>query len=312
MSHWLTELNVVAECKHERLPLLQCPPFLVPLWGIITITTLLTTYLVASRFASEEVVIVSAVLITMISLAIGALIITGFNKIAEADRMKSEFISIASHQLRSPLSIFKWTIDLIERDLAHNSIKEVTSSLETLRASTESMIQIVNSLLGISRIEAGTLVLKKTPLALDEITRNIIAGVKRFAEASQVTFALNSPQGIARAMGDPEQIGIVVYNLIDNAIRYSPRGGTITISLVPEDAMIKWLIQDQGIGIPATEQRYVFQKFFRANSELKNQTKGTGIGLYIAKAVIDASGGAIGFASADHSGSKFWFTLPRA
>src|SRR3989344_1767191 len=119
------ELNFIAECRKERLTLLQCPPFLVIFWGAITVAVDIATYLISSRYYSEDITIVSATLVTLISFVAGAFIIRGFEKIAEADHLKSEFISIASHQLRSPLSIFKWTLDIIDHDLKKNAASAI-------------------------------------------------------------------------------------------------------------------------------------------------------------------------------------------
>lgn len=309
---WYHQLNVFRECRELRWGLWYCPPFLFLILGVITIASILLTYAIASRYGGPEIVVVSVTAIAIVFLTLGNLIIAGFNKIAEANRMKSEFISLISHQLRSPLSIFKWTLDVMERGLKnnHTSDHETANFLSTLRSTSESMIRLVNTLLDASRIEADTFLLRKEYFSLKTETQSALNDFRRYAEASNIALVFTGPDVAPDIYGDRERIGMVIQNLIDNAIKYTKRAGTVTITLKYNDTNFHWSIHDEGVGIPPGQQQYIFQKFFRARNAQQNQTHGTGIGLYIAKAIIEASGGTIGFLSKEHQGSTFWFTLP--
>ena len=313
----LSRLNPVAECNKLRWGLWQCPPFFFLVMGLVTIISMIATYALASRFVQEpEIAALIVIAVTVLFLIIGNLVITGFNRVAETNRMKSEFISLVSHQLRSPLSIFRWTIDVLERNAQKISEEPLRSSngsfIDTLRKTSDNMIVLVNSLLEVTRIEARTFVLREELFDLGKMTRDIAENYRKYAEASKVAIRLEVPE-LPQIKADRERIAIVIQNLIDNAVRYTEKAGTITIGLEKEEKTILWQIKDQGIGIPAAQQKFIFQKFFRAqrpNPHVTTQTHGTGIGLYISKEIIESSGGKIGFISEEGKGTTFWFRLP--
>ncbi len=311
--NWIKQLNFVAECRAARLTFWQCPPFLVLVMGVITIVSMVTTYVLATRYTDEpEVAALIVILVTALFLIVGNLIIAGFNAIAEANRMKSEFISIISHQLRSPLSVFKWTLETMGRPLHTSAASNYVDngSIHSLQASCEKMIRLVNSLLEVSRIEARTFVLKKDALSLAELTQNIINDFKSYARGSNVTLELKIDGDVPSIRGDRDRIVMVIQNLIDNAIRYSLGGGKVEISVRKKDSFAEFAVKDSGVGVPRDQQKLIFQKFFRADNGTKHQTEGTGIGLYIAKSIVEAMDGKIGFSSEEGKGSTFWFTLP--
>lgn len=312
MPPWIAQLNVVLECRRLRWGLWQCPPFLFLVMGLVTIVSMVATYLFASRSIEEpEIAALIVIAVTALFLVVGNLIITGFNRIAEANRMKSEFISIVSHQLRSPLSIFKWTLDVMEREIKRDGRPEVAeNSMRTLRQTTENMVLIVNSLLDISRIEARTFVLKEDRFSLAQLTRRALESFREYAGASHIEIRFSAPAALPEAWGDRERVAMVVENLIDNAIRYTPGSGRIIITIAREGSFLRWTIADQGVGIPAESQPHIFEKFFRGRNVTGRKTRGSGVGLYIAKAIVEASGGSIGFTSHEGRGSTFWFTLP--
>lgn len=307
----LRGINPIAECKKLNWPIWQCPPFLFILLGIITIISMVITYVFASNLVEEpEMAAIIVILVTVFFLIVGNFIINGFNRIAEANRMKSEFISIISHQLRSPLSIFKWTLDVIQRDTKNGNHQNLNDFLKTFHDATESMIRLVNSLLEVSRIEARTLILRREKISLVELTRRVLEDIKTYIETSKTKIEFEPEADLPEIWADRDRMLIIIHNLIDNAIRYSKEGGVIIITVKKPGPSLTWQIQDQGIGIPTSQQKYIFQKFFRALNGSRFHTEGTGIGLYIAKELIEALGGEISFKSEEGKGSTFWFNMP--
>lgn len=310
---WNTHLAGFEECLMFHLKLWQCPPTLFIAMGFFTIISMVATYMLATRYAEEpEIAALVVIFVAFLSLVVGTLIVNSFKKIAEAHRMKSEFVSIVSHQLRSPLSIFKWTLEMMEREIQPKLPNDSGDFVGTLKTSTEAMIRLVNSLLDINRIETNSFALPREPINLDELVRQTIVSLAAYARASNVTFETDIGENLPPAQGNRDRILMVLHHLLDNAIRYTAGGGMVRVSLKHEGRKMRLSVRDRGIGIPVADQRQVFQKFFRARHSLKFQTEGTGIGLYLSKAIIEHLGGAIGFRSQEGGGSEFWFTIPIA
>ncbi|MDP3710387.1 MAG: HAMP domain-containing sensor histidine kinase [bacterium] len=300
------------ECKKAGLSLWQCPPFLFMVMGIVTIVAMIATYVLASSRADEPQIAALIVMgVAAFIFVIGNIIINSFNRVSEANRLKSEFIYIISHQLRSPLAIFKWTLDMLEHRLGKIPVYEsVENFLYTLRNSSEYMIRLADSLLEINRLESGSFKLKKENFSLSILTKEILRIFPKYAEASNITISFEGTMETPIVFADKERITLAIHNLIDNAIRYTQGAGDIIIRIEPEDSYLVWSIKDEGIGIAREKQKYMFQKFFRSDEAVGVQTYGSGLGLYIAKQIIDLSGGQIGFRSEDGKGSTFWFSLP--
>lgn len=292
------------DCRTYRVPLKACPSFLFLVLGLVIIVSMVGTHLVAARYAEEPQVATLIVIgVTVVLLSIGQIIVASFKRLAEAGLAKSEFISIASHQLRTPLSAIKWAGALLKSDDAY---------LEIIRDNAERMIRLVNDLLDINRIEVGGLPLEKKAFDLVSITRTTVARLTQFARASNAELRFGGVDQPATVLGDAERVRMVVEHLLDNAIRYSAGPGAAEVGIRREGAMFRWSVRDTGVGIPRAEQPRVFEKFFRAKNILTHETVGTGLGLFIAKSVIEALDGKIGFTSREGKGSTFWFTLPIA
>lgn len=308
----LGQFNVLEECRNARLSLWACPPFLFIVMGGLNIVAMIATWVIASRYTTEpEIAALLVLVVSVIIFVLGNFLIHGFHQIAEANRIKSEFIAIVSHQLRSPLSIFKWTVDLLGREDKKRT-EDTPKYLAILSESTAKMIQIVNMLLEVSRIEAGKFTVKSEAVDLLQLTQDLLRSFESYAAVNRITINCRTTgEKLLPVSGDREKLIMVTQNLVDNAIRYSQAGGSVVVRILSGlSGQVEWQVEDQGIGIPKEEQKFIFQKFFRTDIARRHQTEGTGIGLYIAKAIIDALGGEIGFRSEMGKGSTFWFRLP--
>lgn len=311
IKEFFQQFNFLAQCKKYGISLWQCPSFLFLVMGVIIIISVLTIYAIGLRYIEDPQLIVLIVLLVTAILFIIAFIITrSFERLAEASRMKTEFINIVSHQLRSPLSNIRWAIELLMSGKLGRIEEKQTEYFRILKENSARMGELVSDLLVVSKLETGRLPLKKRKFSLVDLTKDLISQFKPFARASNVEIILKSQSNLPLALADSDKIRLVIENLLDNAIRYIKDKGRVEIRIKPKNKSIHFEIEDNGVGIPRQDQKYIFQKFFRAENVMKYQTQGSGLGLYISKSIIERSGGKIGFKSEENKGSTFWFTLP--
>lgn len=231
-------------------------------------------------------------------------------KLREVDRMKSEFISLASHQLRTPLAAMKWFLEMLLAGDVGVLAPEQQGILINVNESNERMIGLVNTLLNISRIESGTIVLDPKLTQLSAIVQSVLAELQNQLHDKQQTCAVVASKDLTQTSIDQQLIRQVYMNLLTNAMKYSPAGSKITISLSVEGNMILSQVQDAGYGIPIADKDKIFQRFFRAGNAAKQVSEGSGLGLYLVKSIIESSGGKIWFTSEEGKGTTFAFTLP--
>ena len=303
------KLNLFKECREYNLSIWQCPSFVFFILGVVNIVAMVSTYLIANRYTDKpEFTALIVIGISLFIFIISHFVAKGFDKLAQANKMKTEFISITSHQLRAPLSGMRWSLNLLKYD--HCNPTDTATFIDLIKENTERMIKLVNDLLDVSRIEMGknTFIPRQTNLHV--LIQKIINNSALFARANNISLQLEAPETLSNVYTDPDKISLVIQNLIDNAIKYTKGQGEVKTILQEDKNFIKVTIKDTGVGIPKSQQKHIFQKFFRSDNIMKHQTIGTGLGLFIAKAVIEQSNGQIWFESEEGKGTTFYFTLP--
>lgn len=322
----LGSLNLLAQSRKYEISLWQYPQFLFLVMGIITIAAILTAYAIGVQYIAEpEIVVLIVLILSVILLIITFTITQSFERLIEANRMKSEFVSIVSHQLRSPLSNLRWALELLMSGRLGKIEASQLDYFRILKDSSSRMRELVKDLLIVSRIEHGGLPLKKSEFSLADLIKGLILEFAPFAKAFNVEISFETTDNLPKIFADPSQLKLTIENFLDNAIRYVParqsseadrpmaggkEKGKVEIKLKRKDNFLHFKIKDNGVGIPQEDQKYIFRKFFRSSNILRYQTQGTGLGLYIAKSIIEKSGGKIGFQSEEKKGTTFWFTIP--
>src|SRR4029453_6644890 len=225
----------------------------------------------------------------------------------EIAQMKSDFVSFATHQLRTPLSGIKWMLELAMDEQAVPD--GAASYMKDALGASQRLIQLVNDLLDISRLESGRM--KATPQLVDlvELTRTVLDDLKRQMDEKGHRLSMET-SGILEVFADPQLLRQVVLNLASNAIKYSPSGGDISGSPTRERALVRGQNQDTGVGIPTESQRHLFEKFYRADTVASLETDGTGLGLYLVRLIVEQIGGHVGWEGEEGTGGRFFFTVP--
>ncbi|MDP2946691.1 MAG: HAMP domain-containing sensor histidine kinase [Nanoarchaeota archaeon] len=306
----------MAECRKYGLGFWQCPNSLFLIMGVIIIVAMIITYFIGLRFLEPEVIIVVVSIVTIILLIIGHSLVGSFARVAEANRMKSEFVGIVSHQLRTPLSSLKWSLELLRNKRLGEVNDKQMEYLDVIKDSNDRMIKLVNDLLSVNRIDQQRLEMRPKNFNIDELIEKEIKELMPIANAHSVNLQYEKPKNLPQIYADQDKVQMVVQNLIDNAIKYSKKeGGSIMVNAETDrknNKMVKITVKDDGVGIPDMFKSQIFGKFFRGDNLIKQRVEGTGLGLFIAKGIIHLSGGEINFHSEENQGSTFWFTLPIA
>ncbi|OGF26836.1 hypothetical protein A2303_01810 [Candidatus Falkowbacteria bacterium RIFOXYB2_FULL_47_14] len=241
----------------------------------------------------------------------GAVILHDITHLKEVDRMKTEFVSVASHQLRTPLTAIKLFTEMLLNEQVGKLKKEQREYLDNIYESTERMVRLVNDLLSLSRLESGSLRVEPKSTDLHDFTTNIIKEIEPLAQVKGVGIIFDgASKNLPPLAVDVNLIRQVIHNLITNAVRYSKSGGRVDVDIKKDNGEYLLTIKDSGIGIPKEAQGRIFEKFFRADNAVKNETEGTGLGLYVSKMIVENSGGRIWFKSAQGEGTVFYVALP--
>jgi len=230
----------------------------------------------------------------------------------EIDKMKNEFVSVASHQLRTPLTAIKLFSEMLITDSSENLNKNQKEYLSNINECTNRMVRLVNDLLNVARIESGRLKIEPVLTDVSGLVHDILAEVKPMAKERRVKIVFDEKNKLPKVMLDHSLFRQTIHNLTGNAIRYSKDDGGEVKIVLKKEAKDYFVISvsDNGIGIPEEGYDKIFEKFYRANNAIKSVTEGTGLGLYLVKMIIDQAGGEIWFESKENVGTVFYIKLP--
>ena len=224
----------------------------------------------------------------------------------------TEIVSIVSHQLKTPLSVIKGYLEaLISGDCGEiNSFQKeyLSDALENVKRTS----RFIESLLDVSKIEEGQFEVKLKPVALEKITEQVLEDLSIWIKASNCDVFFKKPKKLPRVLTDPDKIRQVVQNLIANAVAYKTGRGKVEITIEKADKKVLFICQDNGVGIPKKDFKKVFSKFYRSEEAMELDPSGSGLGLYINKAIVESSGGKIWFSKNKKAGMTFIFSLPLA
>ena len=230
--------------------------------------------------------------------------------IKEVDRLKSEFVLQVSHELRTPLTSIKGSIDNLRDCIAGPLSKKQTEYIDRMSKSSDELVRLINDLLEISSLESGNVTLMPATLVLQDLIERLVAKFQPLAAGKRIEIHIEKFNGESRIQGDDAKLEQAIGHLIDNAIKFTARDGRVTITLHQNRRFLKTSIRDTGIGIPLDEQWAIFDRFYRVEQTSSSMAKGAGLGLYIAKNIIEMHGGRIRVSSEMGKGSEFSFTLP--
>lgn len=230
----------------------------------------------------------------------------------EIGDMKNEFVSTVSHELRTPLTSIKGYVDLI-LDGDAGEINEIQRDfLGIVKENSDRLVELINEMLDISRIESGRVHLKVEPMSIQDAVEGAVDTFRAVLSQTGRSVDLNIEHGLPPVAADRDRVGQVLVNLISNALKYSPEGGLVAVGVARRGDFVKVYVSDQGLGIHPEDLGHMFTKFFRVDSAMTREIGGTGLGLSICKTIIELLGGEIGVESELGVGSTFWFTLPVA
>jgi PAS domain S-box-containing protein len=240
----------------------------------------------------------------------------------EIDKAKTEFVSLASHQLRTPLSAINWYTEMLLAGDAGEINDDQKAYLKEVAVGSHRMVDLVNALLNVSRLDLGTFIIEPQPVDVVSIARSVLGELHPQIMEKGIIMGERYDESFELFQADEKLLRIVFQNLLSNAVKYTPANGRVTFSIralrkgahfggkdLQEDSLVCFA-EDSGMGIPVEQQDRIFSKLFRADNARNSETEGTGLGLYIIKSIIDQSGGRIWFESKEDQGTTFYVTFP--
>lgn len=238
------------------------------------------------------------------------MVIHDITRLKELDRLKSEFISTVSHELRTPLASIIGFAEMLLTQQPGQLTEIQDEFMNIIYTSAEHLLTLVNDLLDVSRMESGRFRLEKKPIQPYPIVHQVFSATKPAADQKKLQFALNADKNLPPVLADEQRLEQVLNNLVSNAIKFTDQGGKVSVTISQTDRHMRFAISDTGIGIPEEDMPKLFSKFYRSSQAVQKAIGGTGLGLYIARNIVESHGGQIEAKSKLGEGTTIWFSLP--
>jgi signal transduction histidine kinase len=232
-------------------------------------------------------------------------------QLRDLDQMKDDLIALVSHELRTPLTSIVGYLELVTSPEAGELSEEQRHHLAVVERNAQRLIRVVSDLLLVAQVQAGQLNLLREDLDMSLVADECVNAVRTTAGARDIELTLVAAGG-TRVLGDRQRVAQVLDNLLSNALKFTPDGGSVAVQVTGTDGGVVLTVADSGIGIPAAEQDQLFSRFFRSSTAMERAVQGTGLGLSIARAIVEAHGGEISVSSRVGEGSTFRVVLPAA
>src|SRR4030042_320738 len=254
----LDNLNFIAGCKKYKIGLWQCPNFLFLVMGLLTIASMFGTYFASKSFDNETVAIVGVAIVAAIIVTVGSFVVRGVEKIAEANVIKNEFISVVSHQLCGPLSSIRWNMEVLETDSAPEHLKPSPKQmvfLKNIKSANDKMLKLVNQLLEVNRIDEGREIFHDEKADVGAITDQAISELNDLVEERKVEIVKRIAPDLPPVYADASALKTVIRNLVSNAVKYSREKGKVEVDIKPEGKKMLLVVRVWGGGIPGHRTR---------------------------------------------------------
>lgn len=300
------------ESKELNVPIWKLPDFFLIISAVINIVTMLITYWWLSNWAEDPreavpFVAIEAVLITII----GNIVVESAKRIISVNQLKKEFVDIISHQLRSPLATIKWYMEMMSKTNTEKFTAKQKEYMGVVVDANGKMLNLINDLLNMANIEKGDAKYNFEELDFIQIIHETINNHKIYMQSKKMKLTFKKPKiREVTVWADRMKLKVIIENLITNAIKYTPQGGTIDVNLNKKGDNIICQIKDNGLGIRDNDKALIFEKFYRGRVTRNTEINGTGLGLYICKVLVNGMNGQIWFKSKYGQGSSFFVSLP--
>ncbi|OGI16770.1 MAG: hypothetical protein A3J63_03270 [Candidatus Moranbacteria bacterium RIFCSPHIGHO2_02_FULL_40_12b] len=306
----INDFNIKKQADELGISVWKTPSFLFIVMGIVVMAAMTLVYFISRDKSSPELLILSEIIVVIVIMSIGNSVIQSVEQIAKVNKMKSDFISIVSHQLKTPPTEISWEIELLLAEYKGELNNKQLEIISSISEANRRIVKLTNDLLDVARFDQGRFILNKEKINIAEIIREVIQNNLIMAQANNVRIEFSNNGTIPEIIGDKKRIGVVVDNFLTNAIKYTKEKGKVGIEARQQGDNLVVSVKDNGVGIPESQKDKVFDKFFRSDNVVKYNTEGSGLGLYIAKKIIESSKGKIWFDTKEGQGSTFYFSLP--
>ena len=228
---------------------------------------------------------------------------------AEERAKQGDFLPMVVHELRAPLSVIRGAADLLIKSTDGLNAEQIHTLLNQIKTSSSSLLKMVGDILDVSKMEGGKFQINKTFGVIEDVLREECSYFESLAKVKKISLNCPNAEDIPSFSFDPERVKQVLNNLLSNAIKFTPEGGIVSVTAKKDDGLVRLEVCDTGVGIPNKDRPLLFQKFFQASNQDGVTEKGTGLGLVIAKGIVEAHGGKIWIEDNKPQGCKFIFTL---